>query len=164
MATLEKAIELAARYHAGQRDLAGKPYITHPLRVMLLVQEQGGGEDAQIVAVLHDALEDTKLTAADLRREGFSEAIVAAVESVTHARSEPYADYVVRVGRSEVGRLVKLADLADNSRLDRATLRPERAGRDLARGHRYVLSYKFLKGGLTEEQYRALMAAHGEAR
>src|SRR5439155_17942529 len=72
MATLEKAIELAARYHAGQKDKEGLPYITHPLRVMQRVQ----GADAQIVAVLHDALEDTKLTEADLRSAGFSENII----------------------------------------------------------------------------------------
>ena len=37
MSTLEKAIELAARAHAGQLDKAGLPYILHPLRVMLAV-------------------------------------------------------------------------------------------------------------------------------
>lgn len=37
MATLERAIELAARAHAGQVDKAGAPYILHPLRLMLAV-------------------------------------------------------------------------------------------------------------------------------
>ena len=156
MATLEKAIELAARYHAGQRDKEGLPYITHPLRVLQRVQ----GEEAQIVAVLHDTLEDTDLSADDLRREGFSEAVLQAVEAVTHRPNEPYADYVVRCARLDVARRVKLADLEDNSRPDRALLRPDRVAGDLARLHRYLLSYKFLSGALSEEQYRALMAAH----
>ncbi len=157
MATLEKAIELAARYHAGQKDKEGLPYVTHPLRVMQRVS----GEDAQIVAVLHDTLEDTQLTEADLRREGFSEEIVAAVKAVTHAKDEPYADYVVRLAKLDVPRRVKLADLEDNARLDRALVRPHQIQRDWARLHRYLLSYKFLTGALTEEQYRGLMAEQG---
>ena len=47
MATLEKAIELAARAHAGQKDKQNFPYILHPLRVMMRVQD----EEAQMVAV-----------------------------------------------------------------------------------------------------------------
>jgi hypothetical protein len=157
MATLEKAIELAARYHAGQKDKQGLPYITHPLRVMQRVQ----GESAQIVAVLHDTLEDTELTEADLRRAGFAEDVIAAVKAVTHDKGEPYADYVVRIAKLDVPRRVKLADLEDNARLDRALVRPGSIERDWPRLHRYVLSYKFLTGALTEEQYRGLMEAYG---
>ena len=68
MSTLEKAIELAARHHAGQLDKGGMPYILHPLAVMMAVDDQR----AKIVAVLHDALEDTALTEADLRGAGFA--------------------------------------------------------------------------------------------
>jgi (p)ppGpp synthase/HD superfamily hydrolase len=155
MATLEKAIELAARYHAGQKDKQGQPYILHPLRLMLRVE----GEEARIVAVLHDTLEDTSLTEADLRREGFSESIIQAVLAVTHRAGEPYADYVVRCKALESARRAKLADLEDNSRLDRCILRAGSTGRDFARLHRYFLSYKFLTDALTEQQYRHLMAA-----
>ena len=52
MSTLEKAIELAARHHAGQVDKGGIPYILHPLAVMMAVE----GERAKIVAVLHVTL------------------------------------------------------------------------------------------------------------
>jgi (p)ppGpp synthase/HD superfamily hydrolase len=154
MATLEKALELAARAHAGQTDKQGLPYILHPLRVLMGVES----DEARIIAVLHDTLEDTGLTEADLRREGFSEAVVAGVLAVTHRRDESYADYVVRCSRLEAARQVKLADLADNVRLERVLVRPERLKSDLARVRRYLLSYKFLKGQLTETDYRALMA------
>lgn len=50
MATIEKALQIAAKAHEGQKDKEGQPYILHPLRVMSRVAE----EDAQIVAVLHD--------------------------------------------------------------------------------------------------------------
>jgi hypothetical protein len=77
---------------------------------------------------------------------------------VTHRQDEPYADYVVRCKGEEVARRVKLADLEDNWRLDRTLLRPQRFGADVARLHRYVLSYKFLTDQITEQQYRSLMA------
>ena len=81
--------------------------------------------------------------------------------SLPEFKNEPYADYVVRCKTNPVARAVKLADLEDNTRLDRTILRPDRIARDLARIHRYVLSYKFLTDHLTEADYRALMAAHG---
>jgi (p)ppGpp synthase/HD superfamily hydrolase len=52
---LERAIEIAASAHRGQVDKADKPYILHPLRVMLACTDV----TAQIVAVLHDVIEDT---------------------------------------------------------------------------------------------------------
>jgi (p)ppGpp synthase/HD superfamily hydrolase len=154
VATLEKALQIAAQAHEGQKDKEGLPYILHPLRAMMSVE---GGE-AQIVAVLHDVIEDTSVTADDLRQAGFSESVVAAVLCVTHRQDEPYADYVVRCKGDEVARRVKLADLQDNWRLDRTLLRPHRFEADVARLHRYVLSYKFLTDQITEEQYRSLMA------
>jgi (p)ppGpp synthase/HD superfamily hydrolase len=154
MATLERAIELAARHHAGQRDKAGLPYILHPIRLMMAC----GSVDAKIVAVLHDTLEDTKLSEADLRQEGFSEEVIAAVVAVTHRNDESYADYVIRASRNELAREVKLADLVDNSRPDRAILNPGTVERDMKRLRRYLLSYKFLTGQHNEAEYRALMS------
>jgi hypothetical protein len=158
MATLETAIRIAVVAHTGQTDKEGAPYITHPLRLMAAVD----GEEAKIVAVLHDVVEDTAVTIEDLRREGFSDEVLTAVVCVTHRRDEPYADYVVRCKTHPLARQVKLADLVDNSRLDRCLLRVDRLARDLARIHRYALSYKFLTDKLGESDYRSLMAVHGE--
>jgi guanosine-3',5'-bis(diphosphate) 3'-pyrophosphohydrolase len=74
MATIEKALQIAAKAHEGQKDKSGLPYILHPLRVMMRVE----GEEAQIVAVLQDVIEDTSVSAADLRQAGFSEQVVLA--------------------------------------------------------------------------------------
>jgi hypothetical protein len=153
MATIERALQIAAKAHEGQKDKEGLPYILHPLRVMMAVE----GEEAQVVAVLHDVVEDTSVTPDDLRQAGFSEGVLAAVACVTHRKGEPYADYVVRCKGNEVARRVKLADLGDNARPDRTILRPQRLQQDLARIRRYALSYKFLTDQITEEQYRALM-------
>jgi hypothetical protein len=157
MATIEKALQIAARAHEGQVDKEGLPYILHPLRVMAGVE----GAEARIVAVFHDVIEDTPVTADDLRREGFSEAIVASVLCVTHRKDESYADYVVRCKGNEVARRVKLSDLEDNTRLSRTIFRLDRIEHDLARIRRYVLSYKFLTDQITEAQYRAAMEPDG---
>jgi (p)ppGpp synthase/HD superfamily hydrolase len=157
MATMEKALQIAAQAHEGQKDKEGLPYILHPLRVMGRVE----GEEAQIVAILHDVVEDTPVTLDDLRRAGFSEPVLAAVRCVTHQKDEPYADYVVGCKGNATARQVKLADLADNSRLERTMLRPQRLQADLARIHRYVLSHKFLTDQISEEEYRTLMSQCG---
>ncbi|WP_198646634.1 hypothetical protein [Escherichia coli] len=60
------AIKLASENHLKQKDRGGMPYILHPLRVM----HELGNDDLQLMAigVLHDILEDTKITAYDLVR------------------------------------------------------------------------------------------------
>lgn len=153
MATLEKAIELAARAHAGQRDKSGSAYVLHPLRMMMRQQS----EDAMIVAVLHDTVEDTDLTMDDLRKAGFSEHVLEAVRLVTRDEKDSYADFVAKCAAHPLARAVKLADLEDNSRLDRNLLRPGSLKRDLKRIARYKLSYKFLTGEFSERQYREAM-------
>jgi hypothetical protein len=65
---------------------------------------------------------------------------------------------VVRCKGNPLGRLVKLADLEDNSCLARLLLRPDRLERDLERMHKYGLAYKFLTDRLSELEYRRLMA------
>jgi (p)ppGpp synthase/HD superfamily hydrolase len=157
MATIEQALQIAAKAHEGQQDKAGRPYILHPLRVMAAVE----GEEARIVAALPDVVEDTAVTLDDLRAAGFGDTILTAVQCVTHRQDEPYADYVERCKANDIARRVKLADLEDNSRLDRVLLRPERLQADLARIRRYVLSYKFLTDRITEQQYRSLMEETG---
>ena len=67
MSTLERAIEIAAKNHAGQLDKGGQPYVLHPLRLMLAVQ----GSHERMAAVLHDVVEDTSVTLEDLAAEGF---------------------------------------------------------------------------------------------
>lgn len=153
MPSIEAALQIAAKAHAGQKDKEGLPYILHPLRVMQRVE----GEDAQIVAVLHDVVEDTSVTIDDLCNAGFSAKVLEAVACVTHAKDVSYADYVVRCKANAIARPVKLADLHDNSRLERSILRPDRIDADVARLRKYVLSFKYLTDQLSEEQYRAFM-------
>ena len=113
--TLERAIAIAATAHAGQVDKGGAPYILHPLKVMLRMNSL----EERIVAVLHDVVEDCGISLDDLRKEGFSEAVLSAMESVTNVPGESYEDFVERAAQNPIGRVVKLADLEENSDLSR---------------------------------------------
>jgi (p)ppGpp synthase/HD superfamily hydrolase len=109
---LEDALALAAAAHRGQvyPSPTGEPYILHPLRVMLRVTSAA----ERVVALLHDVVEDTPTTLADLRRFGYSEAVVAAIDRLTRRDGEPYEAYIERLAGDPLARRVKLADLADN--------------------------------------------------
>lgn len=113
-AVLERAIAFAVEKHCGRKDSAGQPYILHPLRVMVAVTT----EDEQVVAVLHDVVEDSDATFEDLERLGLSTAALGALRLLTQddgARTEAgYLAYVGRLKRDRIARAVKLADLADS--------------------------------------------------
>ena len=115
---LNKAIEIAAKAHAGQLDKGGKPYILHPLRVMMNFCADDD-ENAQICAVLHDVVEDTAITLDDLRFEGFSEEIIAALGCLTKRDGESYDDFISRILTNQLACKVKNGDLADNMDLTR---------------------------------------------
>jgi len=153
VATIEKAIEIAAQAHAGVKDKQGQPYVLHPIRVMQGVS----GESARIVAVLHDVVEDTDLTLDSLGHMGFSAEIIHALDLVTHRADQTYADYVIGCKANTIARQVKLSDLRDNSNLDRALFRIESMQVDSSRLQRYLLSYRFLTDEISESDYRAAM-------
>lgn len=140
---LERAIQIAAEAHGGQKDKAGEAYILHPLRVMLSVT----GEDARIVAVLHDVVEDCShkgWTFDRLRHEGMSQHLLDALASVTKLPEEAddYMKFVIRAGGNEIGRVVKISDLKDNLELSRIS-NPTK--RDEERISRYRLALEFLE-------------------
>lgn len=112
--TLERAIEIAVRAHRGRlypaRDGERGPYVLHLFRVMLAVD----GWDTRIAAVLHDVIEDTPVTAEELRAEGIPDRVVDAVVALTHREEDSYEAYIEALAPNDLARRVKLADLADN--------------------------------------------------
>lgn len=137
MTTLDRAIALAATAHVGQVDKAGAPYILHPLRVMMAVD----GEHAQMTAVLHDIIEDTETTVADLAAAGFPAPVIAAVVALTKLPGMTRMDAARMAAADPIARIVKLADLADNMRLDRIA---EPTDHDRARLLEYAAVRDFL--------------------
>lgn len=115
MATLERAIQIAAEAHAGQTDKAGEPYILHPLRVMLRVRT----EDERIAAVLHDVVEDTPMTLENLVADGFRPSVIEAIEALTKRPGETRLTAAARAAQNVIAREVKLADNAENMDIGR---------------------------------------------
>jgi len=140
MPTLEDAIALAALAHHGQVDKASAPYILHPLRLLLRMET----EAERIVAVLHDVVEDTPYTLDALRRLGFPEAVVEAVDALTRREGESYEAFVARAAGNPLARRVKIADLEDNLDLSRIAAPTEK---DYRRLERYRRALERLTGG-----------------
>jgi hypothetical protein len=139
--TLDDALDLAIKAHRGQvypsRD--PEPFILHPLRVMLGVPSGV----AQIVAVLHDVVEDTNVTLRALEKRGFDRLVLDAVDCLSHRPGEGYEDYIHRLTANPIARQVKLSDLRDNLANNRA-LPP--TPDNLARIERYERALRSLAG------------------
>lgn len=136
-ATLEDAIELALRVHRGKTDKAGAPYILHVLRVMVAMED----DTARMAAVLHDVVEDSDCTLADLRAQGFPRKVVAAVDALTRRPGESYEAFVLRAAANPIARRVKLADLEDNMDVRRLNALEQA---DLERLRRYRRAWEIL--------------------
>jgi len=136
---LEKALRIAVEAHAGQVDKSGKPYIFHPLRVCCRCFT----DEEKMVALLHDTIEDTEITAEDLLSEGFPPYIVEAILSISRNEDETYEEFVKRTGLNPLGRAVKLHDLEDNMDISRLEQVTEKV---LDRLNKYIKAYRYLKG------------------
>jgi (p)ppGpp synthase/HD superfamily hydrolase len=66
---LQRALEVAADAHRGQRRSDGSPYLSHPVAVCELLATRGADEAVLAAALLHDAVEDSDLTADDVGRD-----------------------------------------------------------------------------------------------
>jgi hypothetical protein len=132
--TIDDAIARATRAHEGQTDKAGNPYIGHSLRVMSGVRIESELEaTAKMAAVLHDVLEDTTVTSAELLSLGYPREVIEAVEAVTKRDGEGLEAYLSRVAANRVAYAVKLADLVDNSDVSRLRQLPHEDAERLRR-------------------------------
>lgn len=145
MATLERAIQLAAIYHAGQFDKMGKPYILHPLRVMSNLGLDVTEVD-RIVAVLHDAVEDTEMTLELLREEGFTEEAITAIKLLTKVKGYNEDEYYRNILNNPIARRVKIKDLEDNMDIRRMKNKLDLTDKDLQRHANYVRRHHQLTG------------------
>ena len=105
-----KAMQIAYRAHHGQTDKSGVPYLYHPIHLA----EQMNDEVTVTAALLHDVLEDSPMTAEELRAAGISQQAVDAVVLLTRPAEIPYLDYVERIRSNPIARAVKCADLRHN--------------------------------------------------
>lgn len=109
MSMYRKALEFAARKHAGHKRRNGDNYIIHPIRV----SQEVFTERQKVIALLHDTMEDTDTTYEELQAE-FGSLIADNVAMLTRGEYEHYEAYIERVRMSPDAIQVKLADIADN--------------------------------------------------
>lgn len=126
------AYQLACRLHIGQVDKAGRPYIEHLTRVMLRVQAAGGGVTQQIASLLHNSIEDGKVTVEQLRAMGVPNDAVELVVVLSKRHDQKYEDYLATVKCNPQALLVKLADLDDNGDPARLAALPEAVAQRLS--------------------------------
>ena len=93
----------------------GIDYIQHPL----YVASQVTTEQEKAAAILHDVIEDSDVTAADLLAYGLSNEVVTAIQILTKKKGQSYQEYLEKVKSNNLARVVKLADLKHNSDLSR---------------------------------------------
>lgn len=133
-----KAFEFMYAKHQGQVDKTGAPYYLHPLKVASFVST----EEAAIVALLHDTLEDTDTTKEEIA-ELFGNEVADRVELVTHQKADSYMEYVKKAGSDPITREVKLADLRHNMDLTRFPVITEKEIKRLT--EKYVPAYNYLR-------------------
>ena len=121
-----KAYNYAVEHHGDQKRRSGEPYIIHPLNVAYILAELGLDEATICAALLHDVVEDTDATDADLRRE-FSDEIADMVAGVTKLETiqfstveeqqvEDYRKMFLAMGKDIRVIILKIADRLHNMR------------------------------------------------
>ncbi len=145
---IERAYHLALLSHDGQvRDGTRVPYITHPLRVALILAEEMARCEAHLIcaALLHDVLEESDVTPEEIER-ACGTFVVEAVRLLTKhpagdeqkaARDEAY--YARIASGSSLAQLVKCADRLDNLRSMRDLNDLERLARYVDETRHYIL-------------------------
>lgn len=116
----KKAMKLCYLAHSNQLDKGGTPYVFHPYHLA----EQFNDENLICVALLHDIVEDNSDFSINLICNEFGNEISSAVEAITRTNNESYSDYIARVSKNKLARLVKIEDLLhnlDKNRLDKDT-------------------------------------------
>lgn len=134
----KRALQICFDAHKDQVDKSQIPYVFHPFHLA----DQMQTEAETVVALLHDVVEDSDYTFADLEKEGFGEEIINALKLLTHNDGSKYMDYVAKIKENPLAKAVKLADLKHNSDITRLDVIDEKA---LKRRDTYLEAIKFLE-------------------
>lgn len=139
--TTKMALKLCFEAHKEQIDKSGMPYVFHPFHLA----EQMQDEESTIVALLLDVIEDTDYTLDDLRKVGFDDSVLVAINLMTYEDGVPYMDYVEQIKTNPIAKTVKLADLRHNSDMTRLEVVTPR---DQERAEKYLATIKLLENNL----------------
>ena len=134
---VDLALSIARKAHEGQLDKVGVDYIEHPI----YVASQVDTEEEKAVALLHDVIEDSPVSAEGLLQAGLPKTVVTAVQVLTKKKEQDYQTYLETVKKNPLARVVKLADLKHNSDLSRLSSITEK---DKERLKKYKKAIDFL--------------------
>ncbi len=123
---LQSAYDFSATAHAGQYRMTGEPYVSHPVAVAQILTEWHLDSQALSAALLHDVMEDTNVTKAELS-EKFGKMVAELVDGVSkldriefqsheQAQAENFRKMVLAMTRDVRVILIKLADRLHNMR------------------------------------------------
>ena len=115
----DKVLDFVKERHAGQKDKVGDKYVNHLFRIYLAAIVNELGFNCEIVALLHDILEDTDTTIDELKSLGLEDNIIEAIECITRLEEESYKEYIKRVAGNLIAKKVKILDLEDNLNIGR---------------------------------------------
>lgn len=135
----KKALIISYNAHKNQVDKSDIPYVFHPFHLA----EQMDSEEAVIIALLHDVVEDTVWTMDDLEKQGFSSDVIDALKILTHSEDTDYLEYIRQIQKSINPYVVsvKLADLKHNCDLSRLDYVDKKT---LKRIEKYIEAIKIL--------------------
>ena len=157
------AIKLIDKYFSDKVDAGGHPYVGHMNRIEdeIIKEKKLKCSDphstlsifydkAAIVALLHDIIEDTECTEDILRVNGFDEEIIEAVVAITRRKDEQYYfDFIERVSKNDIAKLVKIYDLQENMDIKRLKKFEEYEQKRLKK---YWYCWKYLRGEISSLQ------------
>ena len=113
MISLEDATKLVVKKHKGQYRKQGTPYCLHPINVAWILKDKGFDENYQIAGLFHDLIEDTDTTYEEILKLS-NEEIANAVKLVTKEKGYDMKEYIERISKNDMARMVKLADRLHN--------------------------------------------------
>ncbi len=142
---LDKAIVIATNAHHGQFDKGGKPYILHPLAVMNMLATED--EELMAIGLLHDVIEDTKVTYKDLRDAGMTERVIDGIRGMTKLPGQTLEEYKEQVFDNIDTMKTKACDLRHNSDFRRLKGVSEK---DIERMAKYQVFYFQIQQKLNE--------------
>src|SRR3990172_1532064 len=104
---LKRAKIVATEAHHGQKRWDGTPYIGHPKAIAEALATDAWPALFQIVAWLHDVVEDNPVFTLHNLSLDFPPEVVEAVDAMTHKKDETYIEYIVRARENIIARTVK---------------------------------------------------------
>lgn len=106
-------LDYVKQKHGNQKRKQGTPYYLHPVEVSKMLKEKGFEENYQVAGLFHDLLEDTKTTYEEILQIS-NEEVAETVKLVTKEDGYMMKEYIERISKNDMAKMVKLADRIHN--------------------------------------------------